>query len=265
MRCMKKSLILLICIIFVFSLVSCKRTDPETDDQQIAALDQPIVNGVDEVLSETIEKKEEAKLKTETVETETDPKELFEITEPQEKAKLFISNTRIPYTEEEMIRRSDLIVKGIVLQNHGYVMTNPDNTRRNAAGEYSTNGQVTEYTVQVEQVYKGEYNQNTIRVKTMNGKSLSPDLILYGEDENTILAEPLERIDLIVGDEYILLIKNITTAVFDEENGFFPTASAGYLYYHNGNFKNDSLSSPVSISAANAAEEIAAALNTVTE
>ncbi|MBQ8892870.1 MAG: hypothetical protein IJ043_00495 [Clostridia bacterium] len=119
--------------------------------------------------------------------------------------------------------------------------------------------------MEVCEVYKGECQENFITVKTSNGSNLSPELILYGEDETSILVTPLERLDLEIGKECILLLTNRKTE-FPELNGYYPAKTLGYLTVDaTGVYSNHNSFSPVKLSAEDPGAEIAAALNTVTE
>ncbi|MBQ8892863.1 MAG: hypothetical protein IJ043_00460 [Clostridia bacterium] len=262
MKLIRNILFFLLCLGLVLSGTACKREDAGAGDQPVATLDQFVANEPEEEnISQNVTEQIEETFDVEEAEQE-EPIESEPITE---KSYVDVSITKVKYEENEILQRADLIIRGIVLRNNGYIMTNPDNTRTNSEGIYSPNAQITDYTVQILEIYKGSYSDSTIHVKTKNGFGFSPDLILYGEDETSILASPLERVDLEVGKECILILNHIT-GVFKEEQGYYPFGSSGYLLEDStGTYVNNSAVNPISISSVNAAEEIAAALNNVTE
>ena len=131
--------------------------------------------------------------------------------------------------KSELIDRAELIVRGRVLSKNYEEMSNPDGTKTDSSGVAVSNAQYAEYTVEIYDVYKGEYTGDTVNVMTENGRDLSPDLILYGEDDDLILGSPLKRIDLDVGKECILLLVYVDKHVADY-SGYYPYAK-GLGYY----------------------------------
>ncbi len=125
------------------------------------------------------------------------------------KSTLEISNSYPTYTPEQIIDRADLIVKGKITSIDEGIMVNPENNKslKDDTGRIVANEQIHTYVFEIDTVYKGNYAEDTIQVKTSNGYALSPDLILYGEDETTILESPLVRFDLEVGSDCILALK----------------------------------------------------------
>lgn len=142
----------------------------------------------------------------------------------KEKSVLNISMSEAVYSKDELIQTADLILKGKVLSKDQEIMTNPGGTKNGIMNE-----QITTYTIEIDELYKGAYADETISVKTTNGMGLSPDLILYGEDENDVLAEPLERFDLSVGKECVLILRYFDSDlesragyyVYGEDQGYF--------------------------------------------
>ncbi|MBQ8892871.1 MAG: hypothetical protein IJ043_00500 [Clostridia bacterium] len=49
--------------------------------------------------------------------------------EAEEKDLLYIDNSKIHFSEEQLIQMSELIIKGTVISNDGYIMANPDETK----------------------------------------------------------------------------------------------------------------------------------------
>lgn len=140
------------------------------------------------------------------------------------------------YTTEQLINEADLIVKGRVASVDEGVMVNPknDKTLKDDEGRGVANEQIHTYVFEIDAVYKGDYSAETVEIKTSNGYALSPDLILYGEDETTILSTSLERFDLEVGSECILTLRfldrkmQVRTGyyVHGDEQGVFSTDQA---------------------------------------
>ena len=251
---MKKIISILFVLLLVMTSCKMQETSPET-----AVTDSVVENK--EVSAEMQE--------SPTVSDEPET-EYAKENETVEKKIIEVSESIAHFTQEELIQNAVLIIRGKVIRNNGYVMTNPDGTRKSALNDewYILNQQITSYTVEISEIYKGTYSGSTIEVKTANGMGLTPDLILYGEDETSILASPMKRRDLQVGKECILLLQENTeeNTNCSEEMGFFPIVRAGYLLDEgNGIYSNNLSGNSIKLSAVDPGAEIAAALNTVTE
>lgn len=146
----------------------------------------------------------------------------------QEKSYISVNSSKAALDKQDLLQRAHIVVKGKVVSKNFEVMTNPDGTSKDSKGNVIVNRQIAEYTVDIDKLYKGEYDGDTIKVMTHNGYGLSPDLILYGEDDKNILATPLERTDLDVGKECILLLMYVDD-VSEGYEGYYPVAkSKGY-------------------------------------
>ncbi len=172
---------------------------------------------------------------------------------------LSISTTKASFNKEQLLEKGDLIIRGKVLTKDSEVMTNPDGTTTDKNGHIITNEQIAAYTVEIDEVYKGSYDEETIEVKTSNGSGLSPDLILYGEDETTILGTPLDRFDMEPGAECIIILCRLETGS-EITTGYYPFGpDCGYfLPDGNGNYVNQKTASAVTLSPDTLADEIAA-------
>ncbi len=215
--------------------LSMEKETPTETKKEPPAEQEPTEN-------ETLAEQKPSTEQESTVEEETPAeKETPEKTEAQksEKSTISIMGTPAQVTQEFLTERAELILHGRVKAKLGEVMLNPDGKRTDASGQKVANAQVTSYEVEVYTVYKGTYEKNTIIVKTTNGRNLSPDLILYGEDETTKLAMPLDRFDLTVGEECIMYLVNIKDRL-PEDNGYFVNSGkAGYFKKEGNVFKNN--------------------------
>jgi len=157
-----------------------------------------------------------------------------------DKTVIEIDESRARFTKEQLLETAEVIIKGKVIKKNKEFMVNPDGMRADADGNVIDNEQITEYTVEIQTLYKGEYDGETINVKTSNGRGLNPDLILYGEDEKSILATELDRLDFEIGEECILLLRYVNGSV-PESNGYYPVwGFPGYFKADgNGSFVNE--------------------------
>ncbi len=139
-----------------------------------------------------------------------------------QKSVVEVSESYADFTTEQLIDEADLIVKGRVASMDEGMMTNPENDRnlKDDDGRGYANEQIHTYVFEIDTVYKGEYTADTIEIKTSNGYALSPDLILYGEDESSILSGELDRFDLEVGSECILTLKYMDLRL-QARNGYY--------------------------------------------
>ncbi len=101
------------------------------------------------------------------------------------------------HTDEAFFGAVELIVRATVENVEKEYFTNPD-------GEDHLNAHATVYNLTLSEVYKGTWDKSTIEVKILNGLGMSPELYLYGEDENYILEKKEEPFLLEIGKEYIL-------------------------------------------------------------
>lgn len=164
------------------------------------------------------------------------------------------------YTKEELFRERKLIFKGKILEQGSSAMTNPDNTRMDQYGYQIENSLVTKYTVQIEDLYKGEYLDETIELNVSNGGGLSPDLILYGEDKNCHLKEPLVMFTLEIGKSYIFTLGDPIDAETEELKqfwGYYANPRNTFSIQEDGIYKN---SWGDGINTTTVKQEIAAAL-----
>ncbi len=160
------------------------------------------------------------------------------------------------YSKESLLEMSDLIIQGRVISKDGEAMSNPDNTRI-MDGALIANALITSYTVEIDQIYKGSYDGETICVKTAYGSGLPPELILQ-EDETVTVLNGREKTELSSRNDCILLLSYEETDS-EVDTGYFPTMSLGYLVPDGtGNYSNNSASSPVTVSPETLLADLAA-------
>ncbi|MBQ7090684.1 MAG: hypothetical protein IJN82_06165 [Clostridia bacterium] len=176
-----------------------------------------------------------------------------------DKEKYIVTSYDAVYTQEQLLEMSDLIVRGRVISKDGEAMSNPDNTRMKD-GALIANALISSYTVKIDQIYKGNYEGETICVKTSYGSGLPPELIL-GEDEEVIVLNEEEKIDLSPKNDCILLLSYDETDS-EVDTGYFLTMSLGYLVPDgNGNYSNNDAGSPVTVSPDTLSADLAALYN----
>lgn len=143
------------------------------------------------------------------------------------------------YEKDDILTACPIILKGIVLEKGRSEMYNPDNSRKSEEGYLISNFEATEFIVEVEEIYKGVYDQKTIAVKTVNGEGLSPELILYGEDETSRLEEPLDRFELTTGEEYILCLSPYRHHEPEFFSGYYVSKEETFAVDSLGRYKNN--------------------------
>ena len=55
---------------------------------------------------------------------------------------------------------------------------------------------ITDYTVEIEEIYKGSYSGDTIQVKTASGDGVNADLAAYDEEGNALMDRIRSRASL---------------------------------------------------------------------
>lgn len=120
---------------------------------------------------------------------------------------------------EKMKEDAALIVRGTITGNDGGVMTAPEEPDQNA--------EITTYTVEVAEVFKGDA-EGTIKVKITNGRGYSPDIIRYGEDAHRRIE--LDRFQMKEG-EVLLMLEQI-----DGEYCMTPPLDGYFIRGNNGGF-----------------------------
>lgn len=216
----------LLIFLLIFNIASCKVTNEENGQEQ-EVLSAPTASGTEQ---------------------------------QEEKDVLVVSKTMPSYTEEELLQNAALILRGRVLQLNSETLTNPDGTLLNEDGSTVFNQMVLDYTVAIDEIYKGSYTGTTIHVKTSYGDGLNSDLILYGEDEHAVLGSDLGRMDLSTEGDCILLLNYVDTGR-EVSTGYFLTGESSYLIPDsNGNYSSaNGLVNPLTVSPNTLAAEIAAA------
>lgn len=164
--------------------------------------------------------------------------------EKKEKPQIMVTYQYVQKSPEQMQEEADLIIKGKAVKKVGQRMVNPDNTLTAPDGIPIGNRLVTEFEVEVLEIYKGSYDGKNVNVKFSCGSMLSPELILYGEDENGVLASKVKIPDMPIGEECILLLRTMDSPEQPEwTHGYYPfgpEGSYGYLKSDGkGSFKNN--------------------------
>lgn len=168
-----------------------------------------------------------------------------------------IDNVYPHYSREVLLKESELILKGTVVEQGESAMTNPDGTLKSEEGYEVGNCMVTDYTVRIEELYKGTFEEETITVKVATGHGLSPDLILYGEDKTTYLKEPIDIYELETGKTYVFTLLPYTEHTDKRFSGYYTFDQSTFAPTEEGVFKNsnDSILNPATVS-----QEIAAVI-----
>lgn len=175
-----------------------------------------------------------------------------------EVVEVLVTETKAQVSPSYLIEQSNLIIRGRILQKNGEVMSNPDNTLVNKEGVLIGNALITDYTVAIDQVYKGDFDGETIQVKTNYGDGLSPEMILNGEGNGVVLGNTPKKVELSTEGDCILLLTYIDTG-YEESSGYFPIMMLGYLTPDgNGAYTNHDSDNPVTVSPDTLASEIAA-------
>lgn len=201
-----KSILLLLIVVICLNMCGCKNgniEDTAIPDVEVAGEEKDQQPEKEQPQAEA----EEQQTQPEQVQPEK-PEEEPSVKEETktEKKYLSIDSTKAQLSKEELLDKGQLVVKVRILSKAAEEMANPDGKAVDSTGAAIDNRLVTSYTAEVLEVYKGNYTQHTIVVKTAEGRGLSPDLILYGEDEKYILATPLTRFSLVTAKEYVLVL-----------------------------------------------------------
>ncbi len=166
-----------------------------------------------------------------------------------------VTHTYAALTPEYLVETSDLIIRGRVISKDGAAMSNPDNTRK-ATDAAILNALITSYTVEIDEIYKGNYREDTICVKTSYGAGLTPEMIL-GESKDVAIENDEAKLSLSTEGDCILLLSYIETDA-EVDTGYFPTRGAGYLQPDgNGNYSNNDAHNPMTVTPESLAATIA--------
>jgi hypothetical protein len=115
-----------------------------------------------------------------------------------------IHESTVKLEESDFFKAPTWIIKATVDSIEKEYFTNPNGEEVDLAGIPYDNAFVTLYNLTVSKCYKGNWESNTLQLKILNGKGMSPNLYLYGKDKDYILAEEPQKFFLDVGKEYIL-------------------------------------------------------------
>ena len=105
--------------------------------------------------------------------------------------------SEVVYTDEEFFGVPEIIVRATAEKIENEYFTTPD-------GKDYENAHITVYNMKISEIYFGTMETETFQLKLFNGKGMSPELYLYGKDDQYILEEKAERFLLNIGQEYIL-------------------------------------------------------------
>ena len=134
-----------------------------------------------------------------------------------QKEKFIISshNLEAELTDADFYGAPEQVVRAMVKELKEEYFTDPH-------GDPEGNAHVSVYELEISEIYKGNCGE-TLELKIFNGKGMSPDLYLYGEDQHYILEDPIDPLSLEVGKEYILGISYITpekSNCYGDEGGY---------------------------------------------
>ena len=248
-----KKLVIWLMILSLLMMTSCKRTEQELE----GALDVYIENQSEEkkeTSAESFAKEDQADQKeteadepmvdTEGDQVKSNEENVTNAPQTEKKSQIMVTYNYIQKSPEQMKTEADLIIKGKAIKKIGQRMVNPDNTLRDSNGILISNRLVTEFEVEVLEIYKGSHDGKTVNVKFSCGSTLSPELILYGEDEESVLAEKVKIPDMPIGEECILLLQMMDSPEQPQwTHGYYPfgpEGSYGYLKSDGkGTFKNN--------------------------
>lgn len=139
---------------------------------------------------------------------------------------LYISGESILVTEQELLERADIILKGEVVEKKDDYFSNPDGDKKQADGSTVMNARITEYIVKVDRVYKGEWAEQTISLKTYNDQGLTVEQALHGKDENTVVYSDITELELEMG-ECLLALSWFDAEVFGGPGSYMVTFDDG--------------------------------------
>ncbi|MBQ6823458.1 MAG: hypothetical protein IJP27_02285 [Clostridia bacterium] len=238
---MKRILLILMALVFLCgALTGCKAKE---NNESAAAPDEVVNKAPDEVVSETVDQPQAA----------------------ESNGKMVLSSTSsYPRIEKnDVLRDAEIILLGTVTETDGGVMTNPDLTLKDEKGQILSNMQLTTYTIEIDELYKGDYTDETIKLYVTNGYGLSPELILYGEDETTIWADwEQEVLRLEVGTPAIFALKYHEKSDLAPAGYYLETKKTGYLPRNEkGEYQTVHWPTPITLDPATMKDDITAALS----
>lgn len=95
------------------------------------------------------------------------------------------------FTKEDLYRERSLIFKGTVLEQEDSAYTNPNHKRKDQWGYQVENKLVTNYTVRIDEIFKGEYEGQTITIKVSSYKD-DPFALEIGTTYIFPLGDPID-------------------------------------------------------------------------
>ncbi|MBR6793740.1 MAG: hypothetical protein IKM48_05230 [Clostridia bacterium] len=215
----------------------------KTEENESSARDQSVMNS--ELTPEDVSTQEEEPVETEPSASEEEPLADTEI-QTEEKEIIYVSAYYPDYSLEQVRDMADLIIKGKTKKKVSEKMVNPDGDLKDSYGNSVLNRLITEFEIEVLEIYKGTYDGETIGIKYTCGLSLSPEQILNGEDENVIVKPKVILPNMPMGEECILYLRYITDEGLPKwTDGYYPIGqqpggAAGYLKDDgNGGFTNN--------------------------
>ena len=158
------------------------------------------------------------------------------------------------FDKEYIVENSDLIVRAKPVEVVNRYYTCPEGVSI-FTGKEEDNAEVTEYQLKVEDVYKGDWKDDTINIKVYNGIGLTPEQYENGEDENTIIQNNMRTTYVDMDSEYIFGLAYSEDICGDAPGytivgRFEQSVDGDYIMANNGQ--------PLRIDSDNAAQEISA-------
>ncbi len=133
-------------------------------------------------------------------------------------------------TNEQLLEYPQIILRGVPVAKAKEWMRNPDGTRTDEQGNPIVNEQITEYTVEVAEVYRGAWEEERIHIKISNGYGWTPEMILYGEEDEATFSTTGASIQYLpLGKEAIFFLSWSDDGAEEEQGYYISCFPLGYL------------------------------------
>lgn len=153
-----------------------------------------------------------------------------------EVAYISVSSSQASYSKNDLLETADIVLRGTVVAKGNTQQTNPNFEKTAENGTPLKNYFVTDYTINIHEIYKGEHTKESIDIKVGNNRGAASLPGISADKNITVIDNTnIPQLELEIGKEYILILYKEfgTYYVFTTQGCFEPTIDGDFINNNN--------------------------------
>lgn len=133
-------------------------------------------------------------------------------------------------TNEQLLEHPQIILRGVPVVKVNEWMLNPDGTRTDGQGNPIVNERITEYAIEVNEVYRGVWDEEYIHIKISDGYGWTPAEIINGEENGAGSCTTGDAAQWLPLEKEAIFFLSWSDSGLEEEHGYYiSVCPLGYL------------------------------------